>query len=97
MATNSLARPSLWSIRGPMSQRRYLPFAAIGLVTPLVAWWLLANSGWVEKVFMPGPVHVWDRAVLWFTEDELIRHRHQPLSRGRRLGFSALIAIPLGL
>jgi NitT/TauT family transport system permease protein len=98
MATNSHARPSLWSIRGPMSQRRYWLFAAIGLVTPLVAWWLLANSGWVEKVFMPSPSAVWARTVLWGAEDNLLQDMGISIYRvttGWLL--SAVIALPIGL
>lgn len=98
MTTHSIARPSLWSIRGSMSSRRYWLFAVVGLVTPIVAWWLLANSGWVEKVFMPSPGSVWDRTLLWWTEDDLLQDAGISIYRvtaGWLL--SAVIAMPIGL
>ena len=58
MSTRSNARPGLWSVRGPMGQRTYWILAAVGLLAPLIAWWALAASGFVSKVFMPGPAQV---------------------------------------
>ena len=71
MATRKSARPGFWSVRGPLSQRTYWIIAAIGLLTPLVAWWALAASGFVSKVFMPGPAQVLSRALTWFNSDNL--------------------------
>ncbi len=98
MASISLARPGIWAIRGPMSQRRYWLFAAIGLIAPIVLWWLVANSGWVEKVFMPTPGSVWSRTALWWTEDNLLQDAGISMYRvtaGWLL--SAVIAMPIGL
>lgn len=98
MASTSLARPGIWSIRGPMSQRRYWILAAVGLIVPIIAWSLVANSGWVEKVFMPTPGSVWSRTVLWWTEDNLLQDTAISVYRvtaGWLL--SAVIAMPLGL
>jgi NitT/TauT family transport system permease protein len=97
MASTS-ARPGLWSIRGPMTQRRYWLFAAVGLLLPMVLWWAVANSGWVEKVFMPAPGSVWERTVLWFDEDHLMADMAISIYRvtaGWLL--SAVIAMPIGL
>lgn len=94
----SSARPGLWSIRGPMSQRRYWVLAAVGLILPMVAWWLVANSGWVEKVFMPAPDAVWSRTVLWFDEDHLMADMAISIYRVTAgWALSAVIALPLGL
>ncbi len=96
--STSAYRPGIWSIRGPMSQRRYWILAAVGLIAPIVAWWLVANSGWVEKVFMPSPGSVWDRTLLWATEDNLLQDTGISIYRVS-MGWllSAVIAMPLGL
>jgi NitT/TauT family transport system permease protein len=96
---NSAAhRPGIWSIRGPISQRRYWILAAIGLITPILAWWLVASTGWVEKVFMPSPGAVWDRTMLWATEDNLLQDTGISVYRVT-MGWllSAVIAMPLGM
>ena len=66
------AQPPLFAVRGQIGRRQYWALALIGLVVPLLLWWAVSASGMVTKTFMPGPVHVWDRAVLWFTEDDLM-------------------------
>ncbi|MBI1397910.1 MAG: ABC transporter permease subunit [Betaproteobacteria bacterium] len=99
MARNgNSARPGLWSIRGPMSQRRYWIFAAIGLLVPIAAWWLIATSGFVEKVFMPAPGSVWSRTMLWLQEDNLLADMGISIYRVTMgWALSAVIALPLGL
>jgi len=71
MSARASARPGFWSVRGPMSQRTYWVIAAAGLLLPLIAWWALAASGLVSKVFMPGPGQVLSRALVWFKGDNL--------------------------
>ena len=92
------ARPGLWSIRGPMTQRTYWALALLGLVVPLACWWILAAQGWVSKVFLPGPADVYARAVRWLSEDKLV---HDAFISTYRVTvgwlLSALIAVPLGL
>jgi NitT/TauT family transport system permease protein len=81
-----------------MTQRRYWMFAAVGLFLPMFLWWAVANSGWVEKVFMPAPGSVWERTVLWFDEDHLMADMAISVYRvtaGWLL--SAVIAMPIGL
>ncbi len=96
--TTVTARPSLWSIRGPMTQRRYWMFAAVGLLTPILLWWGIANSGWVEKVFMPAPGSVWARTLLWLEEDNLLGDMAISIYRVTAgWGLSAVIAMPIGL
>lgn len=80
-----------------MSPRSYWLLAGIGLLVPLAAWWLLASSGLVSKVFMPGPVDVWRRALLWLNQDGLLSDTLISVYRvtaGWLL--SAVIALPLG-
>jgi NitT/TauT family transport system permease protein len=92
------ARPGLWSVRGPMSQRQYWLFAALGLLLPLALWWMVATLGLVSRVFMPGPADVWTRAIVWFSQDNLPGDALISVYRvtaGWTL--SAVIALPLGL
>ena len=90
--------PSLWSIRAPMDQRRYWIFAIIGLVVPLAAWWILSSSGLVSKIFLPGPVDVYKRVVLWASREKLLNDAGISIYRVS-VGWllSAVIAIPLGI
>ena len=91
-------QPPLFAVRGQIGRRQYWALALIGLVVPLLLWWAVSASGMVTKTFMPGPVHVWDRAVLWFTEDDLMADIGISVYRVvAGWGLSALIAIPLGL
>ena len=94
----SAAKPGLWSIRGPMTQRRYWVFASVGLIAPMLVWWLVATSGMVEKVFMPAPGSVWSRTLLWLDEDHLLGDMAISIYRVTAgWGLSAVIALPLGL
>jgi NitT/TauT family transport system permease protein len=81
-----------------LSRRLYWAFAAIGLVVPLLLWAALSGSGWVDPVFMPGPLQVLERFGHWAMEDDLAGDTM--ISVGRVVsGFalSAVIALPLGL
>jgi NitT/TauT family transport system permease protein len=97
-SATSSARPGLWTIAGQLSRAQYIGFAALGLVVPLVLWALLSASGWVDPVFLPGPLQVARRLVEWAIKDDLA---HDTLiSVGRVVGgfvLSAVIALPLGL
>jgi NitT/TauT family transport system permease protein len=91
-------KPGMWAIRGPLSRRQYWVFAALGLLAPLALWWLVSSSASVDKVFMPGPVDVYQRLIQWYAEDELLSDVWISVYRVTA-GFllSALIALPLGL
>ena len=91
-------RPSMWAIRGPLSRRQYWLFAVLGLLVPLVLWWAASSSASVDKVFLPGPVDVFNRLVQWYAEDDLLSDIWISVYRVTS-GFllSALIALPLGL
>lgn len=98
MSAPRSAKPGLWSVRGPMSQRNYWLFAAAGLLLPLLAWWALASSGLMTKVFMPGPEDVWTRSLKWFNEDNLLGDTLISVYRVTAgWALSAVIALPLGL
>lgn len=91
-------RRSVWTIRGRLSQRNYWMLAAAGLAVPLAAWTLLAFSGSVSRVFLPGPLDVLQRIGTWFSSDDLMS---DILISSFRVvagwALSALVAMPLGL
>jgi len=92
------AKRALWSVRGEMPRSTYLLFALLGLLIPLLAWWALAASGIVDKVFMPGPLDVVHRLATWWGNDGLsgdIAISVYRVCAGWAL--SALFAVPLGL
>ncbi len=91
-------RPAYWSLRSPLSQRQYWSLAILGLLLPLGLWWLVASGESVDKVFMPSPVDVWRRLVLWYREDDLLADVWISIYRVSA-GFllSAVIALPLAL
>ncbi|MEC5387126.1 ABC transporter permease [Uliginosibacterium sp. H3] len=91
-------RSLLWSVRGPITQRQYLLLAALGLIVPLAAWWLLSEFGGVNKVFLPAPPDVLHRIATWWTDDNLLGDIG--ISIYRVVGgwaLSALVALPIGL
>jgi NitT/TauT family transport system permease protein len=91
-------RSLLWSVRGPITRRQYLLLAALGLVVPLAAWWLLSAFGGVNKVFLPTPPDVIRRIITWWSEDNLANDIG--ISIYRVVGgwaLSALVALPVGL
>ena len=89
---------SFWVIRGHISRNHYLLLALLGLLLPLTAWWLLAISGLVEKVFMPSPLDVLKRSFIWFSDESLMSDIWISTYRVFA-GFllSAILAIPLGV
>jgi NitT/TauT family transport system permease protein len=93
-----MSRPFVWKIRGSLSQRNYWLLAGAGLAGPLAAWTLLALSGTVSRVFLPGPLDVVHRIGTWFSSDELLS---DILISSFRVvagwALSALVAVPLGL
>ena len=88
----------IWTVRGHLKHRTYLMFALVGLLLPLAAWWWMANSGLMDKVFMPSPMDVLRRVYTWYGNDNLLNDMW--ISTYRVVaGFvlSAVLAIPLGL
>lgn len=89
---------SFWVIRGQLDRHIYLLLALLGLLLPIMAWWGLSVSGWMEKVFMPGPLDVLSRVFIWFKDEALMQDVWISTYRVFA-GFilSAVFAIPLGL
>jgi NitT/TauT family transport system permease protein len=97
-APDSPARPGLWAIRAPIGRRSYWILAALGLLLPMLAWWGLSATGWVEKVFLPSPAAVWGRTLTWLQEDNLGGDAAISIYRVTAgWALSAVIAMPLGL
>ncbi len=94
---SSASRLSLWTVRGPIPRQVYMALAVVGLVLPVLAWWLATAAG-ADSVFMPGPGKVWDRVATWWAEDDLLGDIGISVYRVVA-GFllSAVIALPLGL
>lgn len=96
MPTSNISR--YWVIRGPLGRREGWLLSFLGLLIPLVGWWGLAHSGWVNTVFMPTPESVLQRMSSWFFEDGL--WGDICISIGRVTGgflLSAIPALPLAL
>ena len=93
-----LRKRKFWVIRGQLSRSEFLFFATMGMLVPFVCWWILANSGVMEKVFMPSPMDVLLRVYHWFRDDNLMGDAWISIYRVT-VGFllSAVIAVPLGL
>ena len=97
-AAPRVKKPSIWSIAASISRTQYWLFASLGLLLPLVAWAVLTESGYVDPVFLPGPVQVVTRLFSWMMDDDL--WGDTMISMYRVLaGFvlSAVFALPLGL
>jgi NitT/TauT family transport system permease protein len=98
-----VAKPSrigraLWVIRAPIERHHYWLLAAAGLVLPLLAWGCLAAIGGIDKVFLPSPAQVAQRAFTWAAENALLGD--VAISTWRVVAgwaLSVLIAAPLGL
>ena len=88
----------LWAIAGSLTRRQYWLFAALGLALPLLAWGAVAAGGWVDSVFLPGPVQVLVRLKSWLLDDSLLNDASISIYRVMA-GFvlSAVLALPIGL
>jgi NitT/TauT family transport system permease protein len=85
-------------VRGAIPARRGWVLMALGLLLPLLGWALLAVSGWVEPVFMPGPWRVLDKLRSWYVDDGLLGDiAISTLRVVAGWALSAVIALPLGL
>lgn len=91
-------RPSIWVIAGHLSRGQYWAFAAVGLLVPFALWAALSASGWVDPVFLPGPVQVLDRMQYWLLEDDLLEDTTISIYRVvAGFALSAVLALPIGL
>jgi NitT/TauT family transport system permease protein len=88
----------LWVIAGHLTRQQYWLFAAAGLLTPLLLWAAVSASGWIDPVFLPGPMHVLARLRSWLFEDDLLTDAAISIYRVTAgFVFSAVLALPIGL
>jgi NitT/TauT family transport system permease protein len=94
----SVRKQKLWTIRGHLNNREFLLFAAVGMIVPFVGWWLMANSGMMDRVFLPSPMDVLTRLYHWYEDEDLIGDAWISIYRVT-VGFllSAILAVPLGV
>ena len=91
-------RPSIWRIGGQLSRTQYWLFAALGLFVPFALWAMFSASGWVDPVFLPGPLSVLKRTITWLFEDDLTADALISIYRvAAGFALSAAFALPLGL
>jgi NitT/TauT family transport system permease protein len=90
--------PRLWAIGTSISRAHYWLFAGVGLISPFLLWAALSASGWVDPIFLPGPLAVFKRLFIWLMEDDLLGDTAISMYRVSA-GFvlSAVLALPLGL
>lgn len=95
---SSPRRPGLWAIGGQLSRQQYWLFATVGLTIPLALWAAASASGWIDPVFLPGPLQVLERLQSWWFEDDLLNDAGISIYRVFT-GFllSAFLALPIGL
>lgn len=92
------ARPGIWRIGGQLSRTQYWLFAALGLFVPFALWAMFSASGWVDPVFLPGPLSVLKRTIIWLFEDDLTADALISIYRvAAGFALSAALALPLGL
>jgi NitT/TauT family transport system permease protein len=91
-------RPDVWTIRGTLTSSRYVLFAVLGVAAPLIVWMLVSASGVLPKMFMPAPVDVVSRFVVWLSNEGFTSDLAISVQRVT-LGFfaSLAVALPLGL
>jgi NitT/TauT family transport system permease protein len=94
-----MLRPTVfWRIAEDIPASLTWSLAALSLGVPFLLWWMLANSGWVQPLFLPTPGQV------WLALDRLIANGSLPKDIGFSLfrvlsGFflAFAISIPLGI
>ncbi|HET8871712.1 MAG TPA: ABC transporter permease, partial [Aquabacterium sp.] len=90
--------PGLWTVRGGIPRQVYWVLALIGLLLPLLGWWLASVVNGADAVFLPSPGKVWERTCDWWVDGGL--NADIAISVYRVVGgfaLSAVIALPLGL
>ncbi|RZL02128.1 MAG: ABC transporter permease, partial [Rubrivivax sp.] len=91
-------RPTgLWAIRQAIPSSVYWTLASVGLILPLLLWAVLAGTGTLDPVFLPGPGVVLARAQAWWADGLLGDMGISVMRVVVGWALSALIAIPLGL
>ena len=97
-APNPKNRSKVWAIGADISRSQYWVFAGVGLITPFVLWAVLSAGGWVDPLFLPGPLGVFERLYTWLLNDDLLGDTAISMYRVMAgFALSAVFALPLGL
>ncbi len=94
----SPASSGRWTIRGAISRRQFALYAVLGVLSPLLVWTVLSQTGVVPAIFMPGPLDVVRRFWTWVVNEGFVGDLTISVQRVS-LGFlaSLTLALPLGL
>ncbi|MEM1293120.1 MAG: ABC transporter permease, partial [Cyanobacteria bacterium P01_H01_bin.162] len=96
--TQSLKPTVFWRIAADIPQSLQWALMALSVLVPLVLWWGLSSTGWVDAKFLPAPGMVVSALVVLWQDGYLLG---DTLSSFLRVsgGFllAALVAIPLGI
>ena len=98
LAKKMLPPTVFWRILEEIPKSLTWSLMTVSIVSPLVIWWIVANSGWVEPLFLPTPARVWE-ALLHLAENQsLLKDIFASLFRVTG-GFlmAAIVSIPLGI
>ncbi|WP_218080709.1 ABC transporter permease [Anthocerotibacter panamensis] len=88
----------MWRLREPVSPILYAVLVGISLGLPLLLWWGVGRTGWVDPTFLPAPQKVIVRLVQLWQEDTLKEDILASLSRvGAGFVLASLVSIPLGI
>ncbi|GAB4281240.1 MAG: ABC transporter permease [Oscillatoriaceae cyanobacterium] len=98
LAEKILPPTVFWRILDEIPPALTWSLMAVSIITPMFLWWLVANSGWVEPLFLPTPEQVC--ASLYHMA--MSEHLFQDIlaSLGRVSGgflLAAIISVPLGI
>jgi NitT/TauT family transport system permease protein len=87
-----------WRIREEIPRRLSWGLMAISIGVPLLLWWLVSATGWVEPLFLPSPAGVLQAIVRLWSNNTLPKDIGYSLFRVLS-GFclAAAISIPLGI
>lgn len=89
---------SIWTVRGSIDRARYRSLALASFLGLLALWWLIAASGAINPLFLPGPASVVRALIVWWQNGNLLDDIGISVYRVMA-GFllSAVMAVPLGL
>jgi len=87
-----------WRMRGQISPSLNLALVAVSLLTPLVFWVVLRESGAVNPIFLPSPAEVFNSGRDMISSGQLGTDTWASVRRvGIGFGLAILISVPLGL
>ncbi len=98
-ATRQGLPPSiLWRIAEDIPRSLYGTFVALSILVPLILWWTLSASGWINPKFLPSPLDVITALASLWNRGLLFQDSWASIARVS-LGFllAAMVSAPLGV